>query len=73
MNAALSKAAHRLKGNSEVVLVYGAGWRQNQLENSNGAGYDFARRAFRDSFDFYLEGCARDGEEPERPFSRSSS
>ena len=28
-----------------------------------------ARRAFRDSVDFYLDGCSHDGEEPERPFS----
>ena len=34
-----------------------------------GATVDEVRRAFHDSVDFYLDGCRRDGEEPEKPFS----
>ena len=36
-----------------------------------GATVDEVRRAFHDSVDFYLDGCRRDGEEPEKPFSGS--
>ena len=34
-----------------------------------GGTIDEVRQAFRDSVDFYLEGCRKDGQEPEKPFS----
>lgn len=34
-----------------------------------GKTIDEVQRAFRESIDFYLEGCRKDGEEPEKPFS----
>lgn len=34
-----------------------------------GRTIDEVREAFHDSVDFYLKGCKKDGEEPERPFS----
>ena len=36
-----------------------------------GRTIDEVREAFHDSVDFYLKGCKKDGEEPERPFSGS--
>ena len=34
-----------------------------------GKTIDEVRQAFHDSVDFYLDGCSKDGEEPEKPFS----
>lgn len=34
-----------------------------------GTTIDDVRQAFQDSVDFYLDGCRKDGEEPEKPFS----
>lgn len=34
-----------------------------------GKTIDEVRQAFYDSIDFYLAGCAKDGEDPEKPFS----
>jgi len=34
-----------------------------------GSTVDEVRQAFHDSVDFYLDGCRKDGEEPEKPFS----
>ena len=34
-----------------------------------GKTIDEVQQAFRESIDFYLEGCRKDGEEPEKPFS----
>ena len=38
-----------------------------------GATVDEVRQAFHNSVDFYLDGCKKDGEEPEKPFSGNSS
>ena len=38
-----------------------------------GRTIDEVRRAFHESVDFYLDGCRKDGEEPERSRSRAGS
>ena len=39
------------------------------LVDFRGRTIDEVRRGFQESVDFYLDGCRKDGEEPEKPFS----
>jgi Uncharacterized protein encoded in hypervariable junctions of pilus gene clusters len=53
----------------EAEVFYGTVINANTIMSFRGSSVDELKASFRDIVDSYLEDCARDGIEPEKPFS----